>query len=65
MHDDDNGPPWKGRGPKLHDACEAAWEKAKGHTSSPQWFKVDSILVEGENPIRTYFVSISPTDPPD
>lgn len=65
MHDDGNGPPWGGRGNKLHEALDAAWCKArdKGHQEAG-WFEVKSIKILTENPIRAYSVTIEPTDPP-
>jgi hypothetical protein len=60
MHDDDNGPPWKGQGQHFDDACTAAWNNAKGKTQA-RTFKVESIEIECENPIRTYIVTINPT----
>ena len=65
MHDedDDNGPPWKGRGNKFSDACTDAWNKAKAKGAQPGTYRVvEPILIETENPIRTYIVKIEPVD---
>jgi hypothetical protein len=57
---DDDGPPWKGRGARLHEALEDAWEHAKGKTEA-RTFEVESIVIEVENPITAYIVKINPT----
>jgi hypothetical protein len=60
-----NGPkgPWKGQGNKFGDACNDAWNKAKGDQAPPGTYKVvEPILIECENPIRTYIVTIEPVD---
>ncbi|MGZ4333727.1 MAG: hypothetical protein ACXVRJ_05575 [Gaiellaceae bacterium] len=57
---DESGPPFEGRGADLHAALEDAWERAKGKTDA-RTFKVESIVIEVENPIRTYIVIIDPT----
>jgi hypothetical protein len=57
---DDFGGPFEGRGADLHAALSDAWENAKGITEA-RTFKVESISIEVENPIRTYVVIIGPT----
>ena len=54
------GGPFEGRGADLHAALSDAWENAKGITEA-RTFKVESISIEVENPIRTYVVIIGPT----
>jgi hypothetical protein len=51
---------YHGHGPKLHDAIEDAWEKAKG-PGRPTSMKVLEITVEGSNPITGYGVILGPS----
>jgi hypothetical protein len=55
-----NDEEWEGRGPRLHEALDDAWNKAKDKTEVRK-FKVKSIVIECENPITTYVVIIQPT----
>lgn len=50
---------WKGEASQLHEALDAAWNKAK-HETQARTFEVTSIVIECENPIRTYIVTIEP-----
>jgi hypothetical protein len=62
MEHDEDGPPWEGRGERLHPALEDAWNKARAKDAKEGTYKVESILIEVENPIRTYIVTIAPAD---
>ena len=51
----------EGRGPKLHDAAEKAWEDAKRKGNAKGEYEIKKIFVETENPIREYRVIIKKT----
>jgi hypothetical protein len=62
MRDDDNTefPLWEGRGERLHNALENAWERAQEDGAEPGTYVVQAIAIETENPIRGYIVVIGP-----
>ena len=51
---------FEGKGPKLKDAIEDAWAKAKKSPNSPGTFRVEEIRVTGTNPIHEYRVILAP-----
>ena len=53
---------WQGKGQKLHDALEDAWQNAKNDhpPAPPGTYVVTDITIETENPIRGYIVVIAP-----
>ena len=50
---------YEGKGDKLKDALDQAWDKAKADGAPPGKYKVD-LAIETENPIRGYIVVITP-----
>jgi hypothetical protein len=52
------GDEFDGQGETLKDACNDAWEKAKGAGKDPGWYEIKKIEVRAENPIREYRVKI-------
>ena len=55
------GRSWEpGKGGSVEVAAERAWENAKEEGAGPGTYEL-RILVEAENPIRTYIVIINPT----
>lgn len=51
---------YEGKGTTLHEAAEDAWKKAKDNGKEPGWYKVKTMSVRAENPIREYKVTITP-----
>jgi hypothetical protein len=52
---------FEGKGPKFHDACEDAWEKARAaNHPSGTWCKVKHHWVLMENPVSEHKVIITP-----
>jgi len=51
---------FEGQGDTFELALDGAWKKAKAGGKDPGWFKVKTMWVRGENPIREYRVIITP-----
>ncbi len=50
---------FEGQGDTLEAAANDAWEKAKRGGKEPGWYKVKTMWVRSENPIREYRVIIT------
>ena len=48
----------EGRDPDFHEATKKAWENAKSKGNEPGLYEIKRIIVETENPIREYRVTI-------
>jgi hypothetical protein len=51
---------YEGQGETIRDAANDAWEKAKRAGKEPGWYKVKTLYVLTENPVREYKVTITP-----
>lgn len=51
----------EGKGPDFHSAAKDAWENAKSKGNQPGTYEIKKIVVETENPIREYRVTIKKT----